>query len=125
MATIKTFEEACKALGISKALPSTKLLSEKHRLAINAHYQLVIIAEALNEGWKPNWNDQSEYKWFPWFTVKASKNKPSGSGLSFYGAVNWSSNAGVGSRLCYKSREIAEYAGTHFKELYEQSYLLD
>lgn len=124
MKKIKTFEDACKALGIKATLPVVKGLPEKHQEAIIANYKLVTIAEALNEGWKPNWNDSNEWKWNPWFDVNASAKKPSGSGLSFVDGGGWDTHAGVGSRLCFKSRELAEYAGKTFKKLYEQSYLL-
>jgi hypothetical protein len=119
MNKIKTFEDACKALSIDASkLPDVSILPQQHQDAITAHYKLVIIAEALNEGWKPNWNDRSEYKYYPWFEVKASKNKPSGSGLSFHGCGGWRSCASIGSRLCFKNRELAEYAGTQFIDLY-------
>jgi hypothetical protein len=124
MNKIKTFEDACKALSIDASkLPDVSILPQQHQDAITAHYKLVIIAEALNEGWKPNWNDRSEYKYYPWFEVKASKNKPSGSGVSYDGCAYWGSYASIGSRLCFKSSELAKYAGKQFKKLYEQYFL--
>ena len=30
----------------------------------------------------------------------------------------------VGSRLCFKSRELAEYAGKQFKDIYEEYYVI-
>lgn len=124
---IKTFEAACKALKLDpvKCLPKVSGMPKKHQDAIVAHAKLVLIAEALNDGWTPNWNNHDERKYFPWFDVNASKNKPSGSGLSFYDADYWASFTNVGSRLCYKSHEVATYAGKQFKKLYHQSFLLD
>lgn len=124
MKSIKTFEDACKALGIKTTLPVVKGLPAKHAEAIVAHYKLVTITEALNEGWQPDWNNHNEWKYHPWFNVKASAKKTSGSGLSFHGADYWVSLTYVGSRLCFKSEELAEYAGKTFRKLYEQSYLL-
>src|SRR4051812_4470554 len=100
MNKIKTFEDACQALGIDPTkLPDVSALPADQQEAIIAHYKLVIIAQALNEGWKPNWNDNSEWKYYPWFEVKASKNKPSGSGLSCHDFVYWAAHASVGARL--------------------------
>ena len=124
MKAIKTFEDACAALKIKPVLPVVKGLPAKHQEAITAHYKLVTITEALNEGWQPNWNDSSEYKWNIWWDVKASSKKTAGSGLSFFGADDWHTRTTVGSRLCFKSRELAEYAAKTFRKLYEQSYLL-
>lgn len=121
---IKTFEDACNALKLPTTLPVVKGLPAKHQEAIVANYKLVIIAEAVNEGWQPNWHDSNERKWEPWFNVKASAKKPSGFGLSFYGTDYWLTITTVGSRLCFKSRGLAEYAGKKFIKLYEQAYLL-
>lgn len=124
MKKIKTFEDACKALGIKPTLPTVKGLPAKHQDAIIAHYKLVTITEALNEGWQPNWNDASEMKWEIWFEVEASAKNQSGSGLSFHDADGWHTLTGVGSQLCFKSSKLAEYAAKTFRKLYEQSYLL-
>ncbi len=125
MKNITTFEDACKKLGIDPlALPVVTGLPEKHQKAIVAHYKLVIIAEAINDGWTPNWNDYSQCKYYPWFRVEANNERFSGFGLSYGGCGITSSLTVVGSRLCYFSSDAAEYAGTQFKELYEESYLI-
>jgi hypothetical protein len=115
---IKTFLQACKALGIKPTLPVVTGLPKKHQQAIIAHYKLVIIAEALNEGWKPNWKDYMQWKYYPWFKMD------SGSGLSFFVYVCDYSNSCVGSRLVFKNSDLAKYAGTTFITLYKQYYLL-
>jgi hypothetical protein len=124
MNKIKTFKGACKALGIDAALPDFSAMPEKHQKALLAHYQLVIIAESLNDGWEPNWNDWNEYKYYPWFDIKASDKVPSGFGFSDTGYDCADTYASVGSRFCYKSSEIAKYAGKQFKKLYKEYYLM-
>ena len=116
---VKTFEDACKALGFKYSTnPIVDNVAVADYDAVNAFAKLCIIARALNEGWQPNWKDSSEYKYYPWFDLS------SGSGLSFSDCVDWGSRSAVGSRLCFKSRELAEYAGKKFKKLYEQYFLL-
>lgn len=61
---VKSFEDACQVLGISTNVPEVKGLPRKHQKAIIANYKLIVIAEALNEGWKPNWQDSDEYKYY-------------------------------------------------------------
>ena len=82
--------------------------------SIQAFGRLQIIAKALNEGWKPNWNDADEYKYYPWFRYE---------GRSFvFSAVTASycrTHAGGGSRLCLKTSALAEYMGKQFIELYK------
>ena len=116
MAKIKTFAEACKALKIkASAVPDFSKIPLHHRKALEAHYKLVVITEALNEGWKPDWKDYSEDKYYPWF-----KND----GFSFDGVGGWFASSAVGSRLCFKSEELAKYAGKKFIKLYKDYFLL-
>lgn len=123
---IKTFEGACKLLKLDpkRAVPVVKTLPKDHQEAIVAHCKLVIIAQALNQEanggkrWKPNWKNGQWDKWYPWFWMN------SGSGLSCDDFVNRDSGSGVGSRLCYISREVADYAGKKFLKLYKQYFVI-
>lgn len=124
MSKIKTFEQACKALGVdANALPDFSMIPEGHRKAMLAHYKLVIIVEAVNEGWKPDWSNRNEAKYELWPDVVPDRKKPSGFGLSYGVTFGWNSLASVGSRLCFKSRELAKHTFETFKGLYED-YLL-
>lgn len=118
---VKSFEDACQVLGISTNVPEVKGLPRKHQKAIIANYKLIIIAEALNEGWKPNWQDSDEYKYYPWFDMS----NPAGVGYSntYYAASL--TNAAFGSRLCLKNRELAIYFGQTFTDLFNDSLLLN
>ena len=120
---IKTFEDACKALNIEPVVPDFSSAPDKHRKAMIAHYKLVIIVEAVNEGWTPDWSNEDEYKYELWPDVVADTTKPSGFGLSFGGCDFWFTATCVGSRLCFKSRDIARHTFETFIELYED-YLL-
>ena len=120
---ILSFEDACKALNIEAVLPDFTILPEKHRTALTAHYKLVIIAQALNDGWEPDWTNYDEYKYYPWFVVEEKSSGP-GLGLSYIVYAYAGSFADVGSRLCYRTRELARYAGTQFKDLYEEYFLI-
>ena len=115
---IKTFEDACKALKIGTELPDVSMLPEQHAKAIVAHYKLMVIAQALNEGWFPNWNDHNEWKYYPWFDVAASKEQSSGFGLSYDDYDCGYSGTSVGSRLVFKTKQLAEYAGNQFLDIY-------
>lgn len=120
---IKTFEDACKALRIEPDVPDFSMTPEKHQKALAAHYKLVIIVEAVNEGWTPGWINDNKWKYELRPDVVEDKSKPSGFGLSYDGVAHWITHANVGSRLCFKSREVAKYTFETFKGLYED-YLL-
>lgn len=118
---VKSFEDACQVLGISTNVPEVKGLPRKHQKAIIANYKLIVIAEALNEGWKPNWQDSDEYKYYPWFDMS----NPAGVGYSYTHLTASSTTASIGSRLCLKNRELAIYFGQTFTDLFNDSLLLN
>lgn len=118
---VKSFEDACQVLGISTNVPEVKGLPRKHQKAIIANYKLIVIAEALNEGWKPNWQDFDEYKYYPWFDMS----NPAGVGCSYTSSTASYTAANIGSRLCLKNRELAIYFGQTFTDLFNDSLLLN
>lgn len=124
MSKITSFEEACKALNIEPTVPDFSAVPETDRKSFEAYYKLVIIAKALNEGWKPNWNDSDECKYYPWFDVDATAEQTSGVGLSYNVSSYDYSHSFVGSRLMFKTAELAKYAGKQFNELYADYFLL-
>lgn len=118
---IKSYEDACHELGLDpEDLPKVDNCEPEDQASIIAFYKLTIIARALNEGWKPNWKDSSEYKWFPWFKVNRDA---AGVGCSATSAAASSAYAAIGSRLCCKNRELATYFGKQFENLWSE-YLL-
>lgn len=69
---IKTFEDAVNAIGEDhplvaqyKAISST-FKEADNNLHLFAYTRLAIIAEALNEGWRPEYTED-EYRYYPWF----------------------------------------------------------
>jgi hypothetical protein len=85
-----------------------------------AYKKLKLIVKVINEGWKPDWSNTSQAKYYPWFNVL-----PSGSGFGFSNA-HYSyvlSCTGVGSRLCFESSEKCEYVAKQFTSLYEDFLL--
>jgi hypothetical protein len=120
---VKTFEDVCNELGITveEALPyDESLLMTPDRVATNAFVKVSLIAKVLNEGWVPNWDDSNEYKYYPWFDMRNG----SGSGFSSSGYLGSSYGTTVGSRLCFKSSELVEYASKQFETVYKQLFTI-
>jgi hypothetical protein len=82
-----------------------------------AYRLLKLLVKSLNEGWKPNWDNSSEGKYVPWFDMRGS------SGFRYGGCALWLSYTSVGSRLCFKSSELAKYAGEQFTSTYKQFFV--
>lgn len=121
---VKSFEDAYNLLGLESAnLPVVDMLPEKDQKSIIAFYKLTIILRALNEGWEPNWGDWDERKYYNWFYVEENGD-PRSSGFRFDDTVCARTFADVGSRLCFKSKELAQYAAEQFKELYREYFFI-
>ena len=109
---IKTFEDAQKETG-RPDVPEFSEVPEDLRDYFKAQYKIIVVVEALNEGWKPNWEDGNEAKYFPWFYMSG--------GVFVFGNTDYRYSfafAGNGSRLCFKTRELARYAGEQFLEIW-------
>lgn len=137
---IKTFEDAREALGDEHPLVKEYWGVVNVDLDITqdliAYLKLRIIVAALNEGWEPKF-EKGEYRYYPWFYLYTKEQYDelgdeekgrcvlrSGSGTSSYvgfvvcNAANDASFSDTcnGSRLAFRTRELAAYAGRQFTE---------
>lgn len=141
---VKTFEDAVKVLGNdNQAVIDYYAVADKTCTEdILAMCQLRVIAEALNEGWRPKF-DGDECRYYPWFYIYTKKeyeeldedekkecrvvgrsdsNASASGGVVYADAYHASSysNANFGSRLAFKTRELAEYCGKQFIDIWEK-----
>lgn len=122
---------------IARAGKTEQSLAEWMGKDVVAFLKLRIITEALNEGWHPKFTD--EYRYYPWFYIYAKEeydnfseeekrrcvgraffNAYANGGLvysSAYHASSSSSSSG-GVRLAFSTRELAEYAGKQFIDIW-------
>ena len=83
-------------------------------------YRLIkMLCLSLNQGWKPNWKDSDEFKYFPWFEIDGS------SCFRYHDCDCWYVFSIIGSRLCFVSRELAEYAGKQFTDIYKDFMIIN
>lgn len=134
---IKTFADAAKAVGIEDPEEWESGYSDVEP-DILAYFKLRIITKALNEGWEPKFIP-GEYRWAPYFLLytkeeiekmnaetrarvvyRSNCSADASGGVSCAYARYDSAYvyANVGSRLAFKSEELAEYAGKQFTEIY-------
>lgn len=113
---VKTFSDALAVVGASNNLQMLLDYNgiDEVFIAAKAWAKATIICKALNEGWVPDWNNSSEYKYYPWFKMNT------GSGLSYGDYAYDLSSSRVGSRLVFKSSELAKYAGEQFLDIYKE-----
>ena len=144
---IKTLEDACNELGEDhlyvQMFRDIYNKSEKAGANVNndvvAYLKLRIITAALNEGWEPQFT-QDEERWYPWFflytdeelsdksdewkrerhltTMQYHRGEWAGLAYANSAFAPSSTSAYIGSRLCFKSDTLAEYAGKTFIDLW-------
>lgn len=142
---VKTFEDAVRELGENHPFVNIydTVVNEYPDAGkdVVAYLQLRIIVAALNEGWEPKF-ERGEYRWAPWYRLytkaemeneldeeerrscrvvgRSNYNAYAYGGLAYANAYYASSNSGTdsGSRLAFKSEELAEYAGKQFIDIY-------
>jgi len=86
-----------------------------------AYRMAKLVCLAFNEGWVPDWNESNQYKYYPWFEMGSS----SGVGFSFGDCDAWFTYSYVGSRLCFKTADLAKYAGKLFEqEIYKPLFTI-
>lgn len=147
---IKTYEDACRELGIKPIDTRVRTFSNQAgdvTLDDNtiAYMKLRTIVEALNEGWKPEFT-KDEWRYYPWFylytqeeinDMEDSEKKEqrmidtfdyqteyAGFGVADSISAPSDAYASVGSRLCLRSRELAVYCGKQFIKLWADFNLI-
>lgn len=137
---VTSFETACAELGIDAAA-----FMETHKddpKDVIAYFKLRIIAEALNEGWKPQYV-KGEYRWFPWFYLftkeeidrmskeekerrnllllwggSASSGTSAGLGYAYSYYAFSAAGSSIGARLAVKTEALAIYFGRQFIDIW-------
>lgn len=134
---IKTFADAAKAVGIEDPEEWEEQYSDLEPDVL-AYFKLRIITKALNDGWEPKFIP-GENRWAPYFLLYTKEEIEkmnaetrarvvcrSYCSANAYGGVLCAVAsygpafvyANIGSRLAFKSEELAEYAGKLFTEIY-------
>lgn len=135
---IKTFEDACREIGIDAEAWNRDKISLGLEPDVLAFLKLRIIVKALNEGWEPQFTED-ECRYYPWFILytREEYNKldeeeksrvvyRSNNGAGALGGVSGASAyydssltvAYVGVRLAFKTSELAAYCGRQFLDIW-------
>lgn len=143
MERVKTFDDAVNELGDEHPLVIEyttwcKQIGGAYSADVLAYLKLRIIAAALNEGWEPQFT-KDEWHYYPYFYFynkeeyeqlsdeekkrcvgRSSNGAYANGGLVYASSNNGSaySNTVDGVRLAFKTRELAEYAGKQFLNIW-------
>lgn len=135
---IKTFEDACREIGIDAEAWNRDKISLGLEPDVLAFLKLRIIVKALNEGWEPRFTED-ECRYYPWFVLytgeeynrldeeeksrvvyRSNSYAVALGGVSYAYAYNDSSSAYayIGVRLAFKTSELAAYCGRQFLDIW-------
>lgn len=143
--SIKTFEDACNRIRVSaNTLSAVGNHFNKAFAQANALYKLMIIQDAINDGYPL---DEDGDAWYPYWVLyskeeiaEMGEDKRKANGIKLLSCVSASSSEAVGVRgagagyrgantdtssgfpLCFGSEAKALYAGKQFESLYLQYY---
>ena len=142
---VKTFEDACRELGLDSESLEQKWSDDNLMPDEIAYQKLRIICAALNEGWEPQFTED-EWRYYPWFWLYTQdeidnmnedekKNRclmSTGDYQTGYAGLACASSniapsnadADVGSRLCLKSDTLAVYCGKQFINIWADFCLI-
>jgi hypothetical protein len=116
---VTSYADACNLVGIQPlTISDFSYVPEEDQEATYAYHQITIIARALNQGWKPDYSNGNETKYYPYFIW--SDSAAGGPGFSYDDFRFDNSCSFVGARLVFKSEDLAEYAGKQFVSIYNQ-----
>lgn len=76
-----------------------------------AYQELVVITKALNEKEVLDWDDANSKKFFNYFNMRGN--------LRFNGSYYRCNHSDVPAHLCFKTRDLAEYAAKQFLSIYK------
>lgn len=114
--SITTYEEVCKALNERQiendSFDSTNQILNKSVIKrLIATYKLEQIERLFNQNWKKDWNNQNQYKYYPYFKKEL--------GGWVFCLVTDGSVRSLAAVAYYKDRQTAEYVGKTFINIYK------
>lgn len=117
---IKSFEDACERLNLDpQNLPRLADIPKRYKKALMAFYKLMVIFEAINDSWVPDFGNVNQYKHFPLFVTD-----PSGTVFNERKDSSTSNLTKTTSYFCCETQNKADYIGKQFVELWKDYHLI-
>ncbi len=113
---IKTYEDVYRELkeGPINFRDFSVRFEDKIVKKVVAFAKLQRIAKLFNEGWKPDFSNHKQYKYYPWFEMNESGGVVFKNSLSYYDCSRFRV-----APAYFNSEEISNYVGKTFIDIYK------
>ena len=111
--SIKSFDDILKISG--KTLEDILIYKSPKtakEVRLNALSKIELIKEVVNQGWVEDWNNNNEYKYYPWFDFDSGW-------FGFSDSISYCSLFRSGLAF-YKTKEISSFVGKTFLKEYKE-----
>jgi len=108
--SVKTYSQVCKKLGIKElTIKDFREFGENSKKMFN-FYKIKNVEKFFNGTWVADWNNTSQYKYYPYWYKNSSGwslHAADGGSYGYFGSVGY-----------YKDNKTALHVGEHFKDVY-------
>lgn len=114
---IKSYEDACKALGLKPVSNEVFNMFGQDAKTMAAYHKLAVITRAINGDWQPDWSNGREPKYEPYIYTNSA-----GLASAYTNYAPSLTNTYIGSRLCFRDNERAKFAVKTFGDTLYKDY---
>lgn len=111
---LTNFEKCCEANGDSACQMISKWGIVGHTESQIAGFKLEYCIKTINQGWKPDWSNTNERKWYNWFGYKGSHGEWFLPGTDYYCSCSC-----ISGGFFYQTEEKARHGAKYFLEYYK------
>jgi hypothetical protein len=109
---VNDFNQICLVSGID-INSFEPISSSNEHVSDNAYKKLKLIVQVLNDGWVCDWKNDKQIKHYPYFKYDPFMDK-----FIMYKVGSYCNGPVAGSRLVFKSKELAEFVAINFINIY-------
>lgn len=117
---VSSFEDAATFLGMDpELLPNLSSIPRRFKRPLIAYFKLMVVCEAINQGWSPDLASKNQIKFYPLFIADKS-----GKDFSECKHFTTTSELRVPSFLFCETIEKEKYLASQFLELFKDMMLI-
>lgn len=114
------YEDACKFFNLDpNVVPGTEGLKENLKAPLVAVYQLMVVSEAIRQGWVPNYDNYNQDKYENIVDLDVTDEDPAGFRFWVSNYTYTDTRSVLGPLLAQETPEKSKYLFTQFSDLHK------